>query len=270
MLQNLNLLKKLSTILNQYKTDKTLNFKEQVLQIHDVITEINNIDKQIEDSKQAVKVFEDDPNNDIASFAELTKPEKTVNELQTELSDVSENISDNNKTISAYQKIINDNLTDTDRKEDIETEIERLQDEMKQAVAENKILVRTSELLRLAKEKLDANYSDPMKNGFNKYIEMLGGKLNLLINTDLEVSVDESGQTHESIYLSDGYKDMVNFCSRMALVDALFKDVKPPIILDDPFVNLDDDKVPKALKLVKDISNENQVLYFACHQSRAI
>lgn len=261
---------KLSKILNQYKTNKTLNFNEQVLQIHDKITEINNIDKQIADSKQAVKEFEEDSNNDIASFAELEKPEKTVDELEKERTCISDIITENNKTISDYQKIIDDNLTDIDKKEDVETEIERLKDEMEQAKAENKILVRTSELLRLAKEKLDANYSDPMKNGFNKYIEMLGGKLNLLINTDLEVSVDESGQTHESIYLSDGYKDMVNFCSRMALVDALFKDVKPPIILDDPFVNLDDDKVPKALKLVKDISNENQVLYFACHQSRAI
>ena len=261
---------KLSSILDQYKINKTFNYKEQVLQIHDKITEINNIDKQIADFKQAVQEFEEDPNNDIASFAELTKPEKTGDELQKELSDISEMKSEKNTEISDYQKIIDDNLTDIEKKEDVETEIDRLKDEMEQAKAENKILVRTSELLRLAKEKLDANYSDPMKNGFNKYIEMLGGKLNLLINTDLEVSVDESGQTHESIYLSDGYKDMVNFCSRMALVDALFKDVKPPVILDDPFVNLDDDKVPKALKLVKDIANDNQVLYFACHKSRAI
>lgn len=261
---------KLSSILNQYKTDKTLSFKEQVLQIHDKITEINNTDKQIVDFKKDLQEFEEDPNNDIASFAELTKPEKAGDELQKELSDISENISENNKTISAYQKIIDDNLTDIDKKEDIETEIERLLDDKKQAEQEKKILDKTTDLLKLAKEKLDANYSDPMKNGFNKYVEMLGGKLNLLINTDLEVSIDESGQTHESIYLSEGYKDMVNFCSRMALVDALFNDVKPPVVLDDPFVNLDDDKVPKALKLVKDIANENQVLYFACHQSRAI
>ena len=261
---------KLSKILNQYKTDKTLNFKEQVLQIHNAITEINNIDKQIEDSKQAVKKFEEDPNNDIASFAELEKPEKTVDELQKESAEITDIITEKNKTISDYQKIIDDNLTDTDKKEDVETEIDSLQEKIKQATEENGLLLKTAELLKQAKEKLDANYSDPMKNGFNKYIDMLGGKLNLMINTDLEVSIDESGKTHESIYLSDGYKDMVNFCSRMALVDALFKDVKPPIILDDPFVNLDDDKVPKALKLVKDISKENQILYFACHKSREL
>lgn len=261
---------KLSSILNQYKTDKSLNFKEQVLQIHDTITKITNIEKQIEDSKNEVLEFENDPKNDIASFAELTKPEKTVDELKEELSELSEEISAKNKVVSDYQKIIDDNLTDTDKKEDVETEIDSLQEKIKQATEENGLLLKTAELLKQAKEKLDANYSDPMKNGFNKYIDMLGGKLNLMINTDLEVSIDESGKTHESIYLSDGYKDMVNFCSRMALIDALFKNVKPPIILDDPFVNLDDDKVPKALKLVKDISKENQIIYFACHKSREI
>lgn len=56
----------------------------------------------------------------------------------------------------------------------------------------------------------------------------------------------------------------------MALVDALFKDIKPPIILDDSFVNLDDNKVEKALNLLKDISKEKQFLYFACHNSRKI
>lgn len=264
---------KLSAILNQYKTDKTLDYKEQVLQIHNKITEIKNAQIHLADSEEALKNFENDPDNDIESFKNLTKPEKSVDELQNELSKLTEEISINNKTVSGYQKIIDDNSADTDKKEDIETEIERLSLEKEEALEENKLLIKTSDLLKLAKEKLDANYSDPMKEGFEKYIKMVSGdeeSLKLLINTDLEVSVDESGKTHESLYLSDGYKDMVNFCSRMALVDALFKDVKPPVILDDPFVNLDDDKVPRALKLVKEMSKENQILYFACHKSREV
>ena len=203
----------------------------------------------------------------------MEKPEKSADELQEELSNISDEIAGLNKTISDYQKIIDDNSADTDKKEDVEAEIEKLKDDISYLTNENKLLLKTSELLKQAKEKLDANYSDPMKDGFAKYINMMEGNKEgpkLLINTDLEVSVDDNGQTHESIYLSDGYKDMVNFCSRMALVDALFKDVKPPVILDDPFVNLDDDKVPKALQLVKDMSKDNQILYFACHKSREI
>ena len=109
-----------------------------------------------------------------------------------------------------------------------------------------------------------------MKEGFAKYVKMLGGNLNLVIDTDLKVSVDDAGMLHESEFLSEGYKDIVNFCSRMALIDALFTEEKPPVILDDPFVNLDDKKVPRALQLVKDLSKEKQILYFACHKSREV
>ncbi len=91
-----------------------------------------------------------------------------------------------------------------------------------------------------------------------------------VIDTELKVCLDENGKLRESQYLSDGYKDLVNFCSRMALVDALFKEEKPPVILDDPFVNLDDEKINHALALLKQMAKEKQILYFACHKSREV
>ena len=54
----------------------------------------------------------------------------------------------------------------------------------------------------------------------------------------------------------------------MALVDALFKEVKPPVILDDPFVNLDDDKLARGKELLIALEKEYQAIYFTCHESR--
>lgn len=261
---------RLDAILSQYKTEKTLSYANQVLQIHSKLTEIKNVENQILSEKKKIELFENDPNNKIESFENLAKPEKSVDVLQNELSAVSEKISSRNKILSDYQKIISDNLADTEKKDDVETEIERLTLEKHEKSAEYEIFSKTLELLQKAKENLDANYSDPMKKGFKKYVKMLGSSVNLIINTDLEVLLDDNGKTHKSNFLSDGYKDMVNFCSRMALVDALFENIKPPIILDDPFVNLDDEKIPNALQLVKEIAKENQVIYFACHKSRAV
>lgn len=261
---------RLDAILSQYKTEKTLSYANQVLQIHSKLTEIKNVENQILSEKKKIELFENDPNNKIESFENLVKPEKPVDVLQNELSIVSEKISSRNKILSDYQKIISDNLADTEKKDDVETEIERLTIEKHEKSAEYEIFSKTLELLQKAKENLDANYSDPMKKGFEKYVKMLGSSVNLIINTDLEVLLDDNGKTHKSNFLSDGYKDMVNFCSRMALVDALFENIKPPIILDDPFVNLDDEKIPNALQLVKEIAKENQVIYFACHKSRAV
>ncbi len=49
----------------------------------------------------------------------------------------------------------------------------------------------------------------------------------------------------------------------------MYKDEKPFIILDDPFVNFDDEKLRGGISLLKEISREYQVIYFTCHESRS-
>ena len=270
--QNIELQKtageKLEKILSQYKTQKALSFAEQVQELHDKLNDIKNAGDNIASALEKIKEFEEDSQNDIESFETLSKPEKSADELREALSYVADEITKENALISDYRKIISDNMAETERKEDIESEIDLLTQKKDEKSDEHRILIKTLELLSQAKEKLDANYSDPMKEGFAKYVNMLGAKLNLVIDTSLKVSVDEEGMLHDSEFLSAGYKDIINFCSRMALIDALFTEEKPPVLLDDPFVNLDDEKITRALELVKDMANEKQILYFACHKSR--
>ena len=55
---------------------------------------------------------------------------------------------------------------------------------------------------------------------------------------------------------------------RLSLIDSLFEKEKPFIILDDPFVNLDESKIKNATDLLKNISKDYQIIYFICHDSR--
>ena len=55
---------------------------------------------------------------------------------------------------------------------------------------------------------------------------------------------------------------------RFALVDALFENEKPFIILDDPFVNLDESRLAGAMKFLDNIAKDYQVIYLSCHKSR--
>lgn len=43
---------------------------------------------------------------------------------------------------------------------------------------------------------------------------------------------------------------------------------KPFLILDDPFVNLDDEKLARGRRLLAVLSQDYQVIYFTCHGSR--
>jgi DNA repair exonuclease SbcCD ATPase subunit len=61
--------------------------------------------------------------------------------------------------------------------------------------------------------------------------------------------------------LSQGTLDIVYLAARIGLVRLVTGDRRPPLVLDDPFVTLDDDRAERALALLKEISRDFQVIY---------
>ena len=88
------------------------------------------------------------------------------------------------------------------------------------------------------------------------------------IDANSNVTVDEYGKQREINTLSSGYKDLVGICMRVALVDAMYQEERPVLVLDDPFISLDDEKIGACREFMKQISQEYQVIYFTCSNSR--
>jgi uncharacterized protein YhaN len=42
------------------------------------------------------------------------------------------------------------------------------------------------------------------------------------------------------------------------------------IIMDDPFVHLDEEHMSRTAALMADLAKTRQILYFCCHESRSI
>ena len=61
--------------------------------------------------------------------------------------------------------------------------------------------------------------------------------------------------------LSQGTLDVVYLAARIGLVRLVTGDRRPPLLLDDPFVTLDDARAGRALELLKGISRDFQVIY---------
>ena len=62
--------------------------------------------------------------------------------------------------------------------------------------------------------------------------------------------------------LSRGALDQFYLAARMAMLDLVSGDAKPPVLLDDPFVTFDDDRAGRAMALLKQIARERQVILF--------
>ena len=132
------------------------------------------------------------------------------------------------------------------------------------------LLMQTQEYLRMAKDRLSRSYVGTVERGFRQYAEALmeGELAQVLVDNDLNLLIDEKGKAREAELFSTGTYECVMICMRMALIDALFTREQPFVLLDDPFVNLDDRHTELALDMVKKLAQKRQVVYLVCNSSR--
>jgi hypothetical protein len=133
-------------------------------------------------------------------------------------------------------------------------------------------ILLTKKYINLAKDRMTVKYLGKTKAGFLKYAELIGGKAEegFEMDTDFGITKQELGHTRQTEAYSKGTRDLFSLATKLGLIDALYQQEKPFIILDDPFTALDDGKTDKAIKLLKDLAKERQIIYFTCSKSRSV
>ena len=126
--------------------------------------------------------------------------------------------------------------------------------------------------METAKERLTSRYMNPIADAFKKYYGYIseGDLDDYNIDANINITKNEFGERRNTASLSRGYRDLIDVALRMALVDAMYEDEKPFVVLDDPFVNLDTEKMNRAKDFLEKLSSDYQVIYFTCHDSRAL
>lgn len=64
--------------------------------------------------------------------------------------------------------------------------------------------------------------------------------------------------------MSRATQDQFYISARLALVKMITEEKKPPLLLDDPFVNFHPKRLEKIISLIQELSKENQILLFTC------
>lgn len=187
-------------------------------------------------------------------LAERTQQREALLKERTQVEDT---ISHADETLDSYRSIV--------------SHLRLLAEEKQRAQSSLYVLKKSAAYLRAAKENLASRYMGQITHNFNQYFAAWVKSENIrgLVDGDFNITMEDSGGTRDAAGYSTGYCDVIDFCMRMALIDTLFEDERPFIIMDDPFVNLDADRLQHAMRLLKAISAESQVIYFVCHQVRA-
>ena len=90
------------------------------------------------------------------------------------------------------------------------------------------------------------------------------------MDTSFALLKNESGSYKQTEAYSRGTRDTFNLAVRLALIDSLYENETPFIILDDPFAYFDDKKFAEGKDVIKAIAKEKQVLYLTCAEARKI
>ncbi len=153
---------------------------------------------------------------------------------------------------------------------DMDDALSALDDARKTLQKQCELADLTMDYLTRAKDTLANSYVGSVEQGFVHYAgELLGEKIGrVMLDRELRLFIDEQGAARDAASFSAGTVDGVMLCMRLALVDALFEREQPFLLLDDPFVNLDDEATRRALALLRKIAAQRQVVYLTCNTSR--
>ena len=133
------------------------------------------------------------------------------------------------------------------------------------------LLQKTKAYLEMAKERFALQYKEPILEAFQKYFQSICTEpLQFQMSEDLELSFVDRGLSREQGYLSEGLQDLCRFCQKLAIFDAMFREEKAFLLLDDPFSHLDEKNGARARVLLEELAKSRQIFYFTCSEERKI
>lgn len=247
------------------KTLKSIYEKQQI----EREAELNKLNSDYELKQKNMELFEQQNNiEELTSYTPKTtvvskdEIEKQLNSLNIE----SNKLNDEKNYIQNQIEVLEASIDTFETENEIDEITENIEI-MKQNLS---VLEKTKKYLNLAKEQFSSHYLKGMQDSFIKNLEILNGsKMEVNLDVNLNAEINKNGSNKKIDFLSTGYKDLIYICMRLSLIESLFEDEKPFIVLDDPFVNLDVEKIENAMKLLKSKAEEYQIIYFVCHESRA-
>ena len=241
---------------------------------------LRNLDKKLDEYYRAKSEYENalavkagfEAETDISIFAgdESEADKVSLEELAGQMMHTDSMIEEYLQQIEQCNKQLESLQVQSDECENCRHELEELQNVQEEEKNKERLLKLTKQIMEDSKQSFTSEYMGPVMAGFRKYYTILTGcePDAYSLDADTKLTVVEQNMPRDIGYLSTGKQDLIGVCMRMALVEAMYKDEKPFLIFDDPFVNLDDNNIKGAMKLLDEIAKDYQVIYFTCSESR--
>ncbi len=118
--------------------------------------------------------------------------------------------------------------------------------------------------------KLRDQLAPELNQRVSEMVETISGGRYKKLNVDSDMSITVLTPEHKKPVsldrLSGGTIDQIYFACRVAIADLVTGETLLPLLLDDSFVQYDDQRLERMLSLLTEMSKSRQVLLFTCQQ----
>jgi len=149
----------------------------------------------------------------------------------------------------------------------LEEELEGLQETLKHEDKKVRVYGLAREFLSRARTEVLSSVEEALEKEIQRYLAVFTNDKYKQVRVDKEalefwVYSDEKEDWAKPEELSGGVIDEFYLAFRLALAELIFGDKKPPLILDDPFVNFDSVRLDNTLNFFKTLASEYQIIIF--------
>jgi DNA repair exonuclease SbcCD ATPase subunit len=149
----------------------------------------------------------------------------------------------------------------------LDEKLEGLREELKHEKKKVESYELASKFISLARTEVLSSTEGALEKEIQRYLAVFTNDKYKQVRVDKEalefwVYSDEKGDWVKPEELSGGVIDEFYLAFRLALAGLIFGDKRPPLILDDPFVNFDSVRLANTLTFFKTLASDYQIIIF--------
>jgi len=219
--------------------------------------------EELEKLSSSIAALEDIP----PEYLAVSDPEAHLADLQKKLKleqELRENALTEKTSAASRLEGYRENITGEPRAE--AEKAERIFEEKKSLLQH---WMHIAEVFRVQKENVNDN---PMQDIADRFTHYLGAITDGRVSSEfpvadkLNMNIYSDNRLLDYSKLSEGTKETVSLAFRLAVLDHLFPDGGGVIVFDDPFTDMDAERMKRSCELLGECAKRHQVIFLTCRE----
>lgn len=263
----------------QEKLQKVNLLREEVEKLKAQLHENRGILQEVKDEK----ILNEERDKSVTEMAISDRNLKDLQQFQCSAEDIVrmeqelKNLQDIMGTLNTRKAVLEDRVSNvrlgSDDLGELTEKIEYCEESAaryKRRVEVNEIILeKLAEARRVTIEGISSMFEEKVGHYLSEITEGKHEKIRLEQNFNISLYSNEKQDWIDPVSspteVSSGLLDELYFAARLALVEIIATDHRPPLFMDDPFIHFDSARRNKALNLLQKFAEKFQVIVFTCH-----